>query len=155
MTQITLKDFEPKNWQEISQLEKSTDDVEIPASENDFLHYYDTGKHLAKVICFNNKIVGYMLYKLETQLLTVDWLFVDSRYRRQGIAFFAVETLLSQLKGLRRTAVAAEVSEKNLAAQLLLKKTGFSWFRTLEADVSRYAFLFPKEVIARLKEPVC
>ena len=69
----------------------------------------------------NNNIVGVIVYEDIYNRFEIDYIVVDSKYRRQGIG----EKLIKNIIDLNPDNITLEVREDNIAAINLYKKMGF------------------------------
>ena len=69
----------------------------------------------------NNKIVGVIVYEDIFNRFEIDYIVVDSQYRRQGIASKLLESIIK----LNPENITLEVREDNVSAINLYKKFGF------------------------------
>lgn len=74
-------------------------------------------------------VLGFMVYRLEKSRLVLLRLAVHPAYRRQGVGRAMLAKLAGKLSSHRRTRIALDVAEGNLAAQLWLKACGFTAVR--------------------------
>lgn len=70
-------------------------------------------------------IVGYMIYELHKHHFELLTMAVDERWRRKGIGFAMMTSLLSKLSPHRRTRIVADVHDGGLDGHLFLKSMGF------------------------------
>ena len=72
-----------------------------------------------------NVVAGFMLYELLRSQLHVINFAVHPEFRRQEVGSQMVDKLLAKLAQQGRTEIVLEVRERNLAAQLFFRRTGF------------------------------
>lgn len=106
-------------------LEIENDSFEFPWSEEDFIRCLQQRNCIGMVAEHDEQVVGFMIYELHKSRLHILNFSVASVSRRQHIGTQMVEKLISKLSHQRRTRIALEVRETNLAAQLFFQKAGF------------------------------
>ncbi len=70
-------------------------------------------------------IVGFCIYKLETNYIEINHLVVDKAFRRTKVGTKLMERIRQKLSDFRNVLI-TEVPETNLPAQLFLKSAGFT-----------------------------
>lgn len=98
---------------------------EFPWSEEDFIRCLRQRNCIGMVAEFEEQVVGFMIYELNRNLLHVLNFAVRPDFRRRGVGSQMVDKLISKLSQQRRTRIALEVRETNLAAQLFFRRAGF------------------------------
>ncbi len=78
---------------------------------------------IGMVVEVGEKIVGFMIYRLEKRRLDLVRLHVHPDHRRQGIASIMLNKLIGKLSEHRRVAIVADVPEECLDVQLFFKAT--------------------------------
>lgn len=73
----------------------------------------------------NDCSIGYIIYQLNANSLTILNLAVGKDYRRQGCGKLLIDKMISKLLPGKREALIATIRESNLPAQLFFKKMGF------------------------------
>lgn len=96
-----------------------------PWSEAEFRRAVRHRNVIGMVAESGDRVVGYMIYRLENDELVVLNFAVAPEWRRLGIGCQMVERLVGKLSGQRRTALTLVVGEWNLAAQLFFRRQGF------------------------------
>jgi ribosomal-protein-alanine N-acetyltransferase len=94
-------------------------------TEDDFIRCLRQRNCIGMVAEQDDRIVGFMIYKLHKNRLHVLNFAVAAEYRRQGIGAAMVTKLASKLSTGRRDSIGLEVSEANLPGQLFFKSQGF------------------------------
>lgn len=93
--------------------------------EEDFLRQLRARNCIAMVCEKNQKIVGFMVYELHKNHLSVANMAVHPAYRRTGIGAAMVAKLVNKLCSHRRPKICLDIRETNLTAQLFLRSQGF------------------------------
>ncbi|MBX3415098.1 MAG: ribosomal protein S18-alanine N-acetyltransferase [Pirellulales bacterium] len=125
-------------------LEIENDSFEFPWSEEDFIRCLQQRNCIGMVAEHDEQVVGFMIYELHKSRLHILNFSVGSSARRQHIGTQMVEKLVSKLSHQRRTRIALEVRETNLAAQLFFQKSGFratSVMRDFYEDTTEDAYI--------------
>ncbi len=94
------------------------------------LEFTDFLKHkgavgLSAELPTDNLLVGYIMYLLDSDAYTIVNLAVHPGYHCLGIGSAMVRWLIGRLSSNRRHTISIYVRERNLGAQLFLKKCGF------------------------------
>jgi len=97
-----------------------------PWLEADFLH------HLRRIdsseccsVLLRGVVVGYMVYEVRPEALSLVRLAVHPAYRRRGIGSHLVDRLFVRCGTHRRSRIAVVVHEEHLSAQQFLRACGF------------------------------
>lgn len=98
---------------------------EFSWTEEDFLKALRQRNCIGMVCEFKEKIVGFMIYSLHKHKLHILNFAVDPDHLREDIGTTMFKKLESKLSVNRRTMIALEVRETNLAAQLFFREMGF------------------------------
>lgn len=104
-------------------LEKSC--FEFAWTEEDFLSILRQRHCTGMVAQHRNKVVGYMVYKLEREKLRVLNFAVCPSIRRAGVGTQMVSKLIGKLSQQCRRHIVLHVRETNLGAQLFFQSLGF------------------------------
>lgn len=104
---------------------------EFPWGEDDFLRCLGNPNAIGMVVERDERVVGFMVYELHKTRLHVLNIAVHPDFRRQRVGAAMLAKLVVKLSLARRTRIALEVRETNLAAQLWLARQGFRWRITL------------------------
>ena len=92
--------------------------------EKDFITYLRERNHIAMVAEYKNKVVGFMVYELDSTVIHIEKLAVHPEFRRKGVGSQIIAKLLAKLGG-KRKAIDLVVHERNVNLQLFLKSNGF------------------------------
>lgn len=132
-----------------------------PLIEADFEYYHRQKKTYLIVAEIKEKIVGFMIYKLQkpkklqpSQFFILNFA-VHPDWRRQGIGKQMAENIISKITTFRCDRITIDVREKNLDAQLFLCSCGFratSISREFYPDTGEDAFVF--EYIISMSEEI-
>ncbi len=106
-------------------LEIETESFEFPWSDEDFIRCLRQRNCIGMVAEADGRVLGFMIYELHNTRIHLLNFAVSSACRRQGVGGRMVEKLVGKLSHQRRTRIALEVRETNLAAQLFFRQTGF------------------------------
>lgn len=97
-----------------------------------------------------SEVVGFMIYELSKQKLTILNMAVQPDSRRQGLGRLAIDRLKVKLSQQRRTSVQTHVTEDNLSAHLFFAACGFRCETIERGDNGRdrlvFAYRIPEEV---------
>lgn len=94
-------------------------------TEDDFLRCLQQRNCIGMVAEAGDRVVGYMVYALEPESLTVLNFAVHPAYRRQDIGTRMVLKLVGKLSSHRRTHITLHCRETNLAAQMFWRACEF------------------------------
>lgn len=117
---------------------------EIPWDEEDFVNAIRCRNCIAFVCEQNNRIVGFMLYRLYKTHMQILNFAVHPEFRHQSIGRQMVEKLIRKIAQHRRPQIFLHVRETNLAAQLFFRRMGFQATSVLHGhypDVSEDAYV--------------
>lgn len=131
-----------RDMPEVLDIEQSS--FEFPWSEEDFIRCLRQRNCIGMVADHAEKVVGFMVYELHKTRLHVLNFAVAESFRRRGIGRRMVEKLIAKLSVQRRSRIALEVRETNLAAQLFFRSLGFravSVLRDFYQDTTEDAYL--------------
>lgn len=94
-------------------------------TEEEFFDYLRVRNHIGMVAETNEKVVGYYLYALHSDHLTLKSIAVCHKMQRRGIGRRMIENLQAKLSPERRNRITLKVSERNTDAHLFFKAMGF------------------------------
>ena len=106
-------------------LEIENESFEFPWTDEDFIRCLRQRNCIGMVAEAEGRVLGFMIYELHNTRIHLLNFAVASDGRRQGVGSRMVDKLVSKLSHQRRTRIALEVRETNLAAQLFFRKNGF------------------------------
>ena len=115
-----------------------------PWSEEDFLRCLRQRNCIGMVAEHGDRIAGFMIYELHKTKLHILNFAVRPDYRRTQVGTQMATKLIGKLSSHRRTRIALEVRESNLAAQLFFQGQGFLAVRVLRGfyeDTGEDAYL--------------
>jgi ribosomal protein S18 acetylase RimI-like enzyme len=95
---------------------------EYPLEYEDFILCLKREDHVGLVVEKDNKIVGFMLYRIKKDHYEVISMAVDPSYGREGAGSQLITYLIHKIK----RKIKMVVSDKNLKAHMFLKKNGFT-----------------------------
>ena len=98
---------------------------EFPWVEEDFIRCLRQRNCIGMVAEHDDQVVGFMIYELNKNRIQVLNFAVACEFRRRGVGTQMVAKLIGKLSAQRRTRIALEVRETNLAAQLFFRTVGF------------------------------
>lgn len=96
-----------------------------PWNEDDFRRVLRQRNVIGMVAEYQERIVGYMIYTLESDDLRLSNFVVHPDYRRCRVGHQMVCRLKAKLDGHRRRKITLTVGERNLTAQLFFRSQGF------------------------------
>lgn len=120
---------------------------DFPWTEDDFIKELRNRNVIGMVAEASERVVGFMVYELQKQRLTIHDFAVHEDYRFKGVGRQMVRKLTSKLSHDRRSQVDVMVRESNLDAQLFFRAMGFRCVETLrglyeETDDDAYRFRY-------------
>lgn len=121
---------------------------DYPWSESDFICCLQKRDNIGMTAEHADKIVGFMVYTLCKENLTILNFAVHDEYRRRGVGRRMIEKLKSKLSGKRHSLV-WRVWERNVCGQKFLAACGFrcvgidhGFYDYYGSDVDAYRFEF-------------
>lgn len=108
---------------EVMEIERRS--FEFPWSEEDFLRCLQQRNCIGMVAEHEEMIVGFMIYELHKSRLHLLNFAVAPEFRRRSVGAQLVQKLVTKLSMQRRSQIALEVRETNLAAQFFFRNAGF------------------------------
>ena len=112
-----------RDMPEVLAIEASS--FEFPWLEEDFIRCLRQRNCIGMVAEHDDQVVGFMIYELNKNRIQVLNFAVAPDFRRRAVGTQMVAKLIGKLSAQRRTRIALEVRETNLAAQLFFRTTGF------------------------------
>ncbi len=106
-------------------LEIENESFEFPWTDEDFIRCLRQRNCIGMVAEAEGRVLGFVIYELHNTRIHLLNFAVAPQYRRQGVGTRMIEKLVSKLSHQRRTRIALEVRETNLAAQLFFRENGF------------------------------
>jgi ribosomal-protein-alanine N-acetyltransferase len=125
-------------------LDIESQSFEFPWLDEDFIRCLRQRNCIGMVAEHEDRVVGFMIYELHKTRIHVLNFAVAADYRRRGVGCQMVAKLIAKLSSQRRSRIALEVRETNLAAQLFFRENGFravSVLRTFYQDTPEDAYL--------------
>ena len=120
-----------RDMPEVLDIEKES--FEFPWMEEDFIRCLRQRNCIGMVAEYEDLVVGFMIYELHKTRIHVLNFSVADEYRRRGVGSQMVAKLIAKLSSQRRSRIALEVRETNLAAQLFFRENGFRAVSVLRA----------------------
>jgi ribosomal-protein-alanine N-acetyltransferase len=117
---------------------------EFPWSEDDFIRCLRQRNCIGMVAEHDDRVIGFMIYELHRTRLHLLNFAVSGELHRRRVGTQMLAKLLAKLSSQRRTRIALEVRETNLAAQLFFRSLGFravSVLRDFYEDTTEDAYL--------------
>jgi [ribosomal protein S18]-alanine N-acetyltransferase len=109
---------------------------EFPWLEDDFIRSLRQRNCIGMVAEHDDRVVGFMIYQLSKARIHVLNFAVADDYRRRGVGSQMIAKLIAKLSCQRRSRIALEVRETNLAAQLFFRQNGFRAVSVLHGHYS-------------------
>jgi len=97
---------------------------EFPWTEEEFLFHLRKRDHIGMVIEYDEQVVGFMVYELHSDRLSLLNIAVHPDARRRGAGQKMLEKLKGKLSPRGKNSITLEVREANLAAQQFFKSSG-------------------------------
>jgi [ribosomal protein S18]-alanine N-acetyltransferase len=121
--QVHIRWMIRRDMLEVLNIEASS--FEFPWCEEDFIRCLRQRNCIGMVAEQDERVVGFMVYELNKTRLHVLNFAVAQDCRRSGVGSRMLAKLIGKLSLQRRTRIALEVRETNLAAQLFFRENGF------------------------------
>jgi [ribosomal protein S18]-alanine N-acetyltransferase len=138
------------NWMQKRNLDLVTeiDTLSFTDSLNkeDFTALLRRKEMIGSTIEVNYELVGYLIYGLHKNSLTIERMAVYPSKRKKGYGRFAIARLIDKLMVQRRYSIYVNVPEDNLDAQLFFRKMGFAATNLLDNMIMMTYSLFPEEM---------
>lgn len=131
-------------------LEIEASSFEFPWTEDDFGRCLRQRNCIGMVAESDGRVVGYMIYELQSQQLHLLNFAVHPSERRRGVGRQMIEKLVGKLSPTNRNRMFLEVREKNLPAQQFFRSMGFR-----ARAVLREFYVDPPDESAYLMEYRC
>jgi [ribosomal protein S18]-alanine N-acetyltransferase len=112
-----------RDMPEVLDIERAS--FEFPWFEEDFIRCLRQRNCIGMVAEHAERVVGFMIYELHKTRLHILNFAVGSHLRRRGVGDQMIDKLVGKLSSQRRTEIALEVRETNLAAQIFFRESGF------------------------------
>ena len=112
-----------RDLREILRIE--ADSFRHPWSERDFIEHFENPYSVALVVERSRLILGYEVFGIHAPWIQLYSCVVHRGYRRQAIGSQLVTSLGRQVADGECAGIVAKIPERNLAAQLFLRKCGF------------------------------
>ncbi|OGZ64176.1 MAG: hypothetical protein A3A98_04280 [Candidatus Staskawiczbacteria bacterium RIFCSPLOWO2_01_FULL_40_39] len=112
-------------------LEIESENLHDPWHEEDFLHFLYAQDCVCMVAEHDKRILGFMVYKLYDQKVSIINLRIAQCVQRNKIGTACIEKLKGKLQEGKREKISMIIREHNVTSQLFLKKQGFQWIETL------------------------
>ena len=112
--------------------------------EDDFIRCLRQRNCIGMVAEHEDRVAGFMIYELHKSRIHVLNFAVANDFRRRGVGSQMIAKLIAKLSSQRRSRLALEVRETNLAAQLFFRENGFravSVLRSYYADTPEDAYI--------------
>lgn len=111
----------------------STESFDEPWSHEDFVSYLRIQSVIGMVATSRETgdVLGYMVYQLCDNRISLWRVAVKPDYRRRGIGRQMIDKLISKLQRHKRSKLTHLVPESNLQAQLFLKALGLRYRKTV------------------------
>lgn len=125
-------------------LDIENESFEFPWCEEDFIRCLQQRNCIGMVAEHDDQVIGFMIYELHKTRLHILNFAVSTPFRRHGVGEQMVAKLVSKLSHQRRTRIALEVRETNLAAQLFFRNNDFravSVLRDFYEDTTEDAYI--------------
>lgn len=132
-------------------LDIEAESFEFPWSEKGFIYCLRRPSNIGMVAEHDNRVVGFMIYKLNKTRLHVLNFAVAPEYRRLGVGSQMVAKLIGKLSVKRRNRIVLEIRETNLAGQLFFRRLGFhatavmrNFYEETNEDAYRMEYAHPR-----------
>ena len=112
-----------RHFPEMLAIERAS--FEYPWREDDFLRRLRECNCIGLVAEHGDRVVGFMIYEIGKHMILLLDFAVDPAFHRQGVGRQMAAKLIGRLWSQRRTLIATEVRETNLAGQLFWRSQGF------------------------------
>ena len=99
-----------------------------------------------------SEVLGFMIYELHKQKLTILNMALQPVSRRQGFGRLAIDRMEVKLSQQRRTSVQAHVTEDNLDAHLFFSACGFRCEKTERGDNGRDRLVFAYRILEEVSK---
>lgn len=111
--------------------------------------YADSWNCCSVFVLDNQKIVGFVLYSMSRNTVTIERLAVHPAWRQATIGSQLVQALLSDVKGFKR--VVTFVPETNLPGQVFLRANGFKCVNSLKRKDDVEIMYFSKRLVREFR----
>ncbi len=112
-----------RDHKEVLDIEKKS--FVFPWDEDDLLTVLRQRKTIGMVAEYNHEVIGYMVYSLYPEQITLENFAVDERYRRKRVGFQLIQRLIDKLSQQRRRKIVLDIHETNLIGQKFFRSQCF------------------------------
>lgn len=142
---LTIRYVVARDLETICDIEN--DSYEFPWTKGEFALSRVDRKQVFMVAESDNKVVGYMIYKLLMHSIKILNITVVSGLRKHGIGEAMVDRLKNKMRTGNRSSIMADVRDSNLPAHLFFKAIGFRATKVFKdkyenVDDDCYRFIF-------------
>jgi ribosomal protein S18 acetylase RimI-like enzyme len=125
---------------------------EYPWNGNEFAKVLKDGGWANSFVARDSKdrLIGYIIAQPESKQLCLLNIMVEQECRLNGVGRSLIRHLIQRGRKRRKASIIAQVRERNLDAQVFLRKCGFFWIKTLHNyydDISEDCFLLKRVII--------
>jgi [ribosomal protein S18]-alanine N-acetyltransferase len=106
-------------------LELENQNFEFPWSEEDLLSCLKMARVIGMVIEYHHEVIGYMIYELNKDHITLLNIAVESDFQRQSVGSQLLKRLMKKLSFSKRGRMTVTVRESNLPAQMFFSAHDF------------------------------
>ena len=129
---------------------------EFPWFEEDFIRCLRFRNSIGMVAEYGDRVVGFKIYELHRTRIHLLNFAVHADFQGMGVGTALMAKLQGKLGEGRRVRITTEVRERNLGAQLFLKRHGFEWINTLpghyvDSDEDAYVLCHRHESVTGVK----
>lgn len=103
-----------------------------PWQEEDFLNLLRLRNVIGMVCEQADKIIGFIIYELNDNAMSIVTLAIDPDFQRKKIGTFIIDKIKQKLSIQRRTLINCLVRESDLSSQLFFSKNGFKCIEILK-----------------------
>lgn len=154
-TLVQIRWMIQRDWPEVMAIEQMS--FEFPWHDEDFVHYRRQRNCIGMSAEYEDRVVGFMIYKLYKTRIKVLNFAVANYIRRHRVGSQMIQKLIFRLSAQRINRIVLYVRETNIAAQLFLRKNGFKAvkvFRNYYQDTPEdaYKMKYRYRAISRIAE---
>ena len=152
--------MQPCHLDDLLEIETACSDWNV-WQEQDFRRVMTTEQsEVGRVVSLGRKVVGFVVYELGRDTLTILNVAIHPAYHRFGYGTQLIESLTTAMASQKRSRIVVTVCESNTRAQLFFKAMGFhcvdmhaDYYHTPSGDLYGYEFVYSsvEELASTLK----
>lgn len=156
---MNIRWIKPKDMNFILEIEKES--FPEPWTKKDFDRVFANKDCVCQIYCDadTDKVLGYLVYEYDKVSYNLVNFAVAPKMRRQGIGKALIQSLISHMENSAKRKMFVSISDKNLTAQLFMRKMGFRAEKISRnfygPDHNAYEFILMRQTSNKEKDELC